>query len=121
MSGAVGVPAGGPRRGGTRELVLHCAVGEELEPHSASCVHRPTPSTNAHAVLFSLVRSWMVGFLVPTAAFAIAITCFIAGTRWYKHKPPGGSPLNRWCRVVAGSFAHWKAKVPEDARLVRVL
>jgi peptide/histidine transporter 3/4 len=29
--------------------------------------------------------------------------------------PPAGSPFTRMARVIAGAFAHCKAKVPEDA------
>ncbi|KAL6780949.1 hypothetical protein ACKKBG_A09140 [Auxenochlorella protothecoides x Auxenochlorella symbiontica] len=62
--------------------------------------------------------SWMIGFLIPTVSFAIAIAIFLAGSKWYRRKPPGGSALTRWFRVIAGAFAHWRAAVPEDARLL---
>ncbi|RMZ55865.1 hypothetical protein APUTEX25_003831 [Auxenochlorella protothecoides] len=62
--------------------------------------------------------SWMIGFLIPTISFAIAIICFVSGSRWYRRCPPGGSPINRWFRVLAGACAHWRAEVPDDARLL---
>ncbi|KFM26542.1 Peptide transporter PTR1 [Auxenochlorella protothecoides] len=62
--------------------------------------------------------SWTIGFLIPTVSFAIAIAVFLAGSKWYRRKPPGGSALTRWFRVIAGAFAHWRAAVPEVARLL---
>ncbi|PRW58143.1 NRT1 PTR FAMILY -like [Chlorella sorokiniana] len=59
--------------------------------------------------------SWFVGFLIPTVAFAVATTVFVSGTRLYRRMPPAGSPFTRMARVIAGAFAHCKAKVPEDA------
>lgn len=59
--------------------------------------------------------SWFAGFLIPTIAFAVAICVFMAGSRLYRRMPPGGSPFTRMARVIAGAFAHMKAKVPEDA------
>ncbi|KAI7845604.1 hypothetical protein COHA_000891 [Chlorella ohadii] len=79
-------------------------------------------SINVGAIISSTVVvnvqtnvSWFAGFLIPTIAFAVAITVFVSGTRLYRRMPPGGSPFTRMARVIGGAFAHWRAKVPEDA------
>ncbi|KAL4452417.1 hypothetical protein ABPG75_008079 [Micractinium tetrahymenae] len=59
--------------------------------------------------------SWTVGSLIPAAAFAVAFFVFVVATPLYRRLPASGSPLSRFARVVGGAFAHFKAKVPEDA------
>lgn len=58
--------------------------------------------------------SWMWGFLIPAVSFAVALGIFLLGSRLYRRIPPGGSPLTRMARVLAGACAHLRAKVPGD-------
>ena len=43
--------------------------------------------------------SWAWGYAVPTMAFGLALSLFLAGTRLYKFVPPGGSALTRMGQV----------------------
>ncbi len=48
--------------------------------------------------------SWAWGYAVPTMAFGLALTLFLAGTRLYKFVPPGGSALTRMGQVHLRSY-----------------
>ena len=43
--------------------------------------------------------SWAWGYAVPTMAFGLALSLFLAGTRLYRFVPPGGSALTRMGQV----------------------
>ena len=47
--------------------------------------------------------SWTLGYAVPTAAFGIALSLFLLGTRLYSFVPPGGSALTRIGQVLLPS------------------
>ncbi|KAK9047711.1 hypothetical protein V6N11_053547 [Hibiscus sabdariffa] len=57
---------------------------------------------------------WEWGFGIPSAAMAISIIFFIAGSRTYRLQKPGGSPLTRICQVIVASFRKLNVKVPAD-------
>lgn len=42
------------------------------------------PPMLAFPPLFTLQVSWFIGFLIPTIAFALAISVFVSGTRLYR-------------------------------------
>jgi len=51
--------------------------------------------------------SWEVGFAIPTCAMALAVLCFVGGSRRYRHavRPPGAtSPITRAVAVVAAAL-----------------
>ena len=79
-------------------------------------------SINIGAAIASLVLvniqtnvSWFVGFLIPAISFTVAISVFVFGSKFYRRRPPGGSPWKRiFVTMYAAGWVHRKAKVPEN-------
>ncbi|GKA26757.1 NRT1/ PTR family 8.2-like protein [Tanacetum coccineum] len=80
---------------------------------------------NIGALLASTVVVWIQdnvgwgwGFAVPTIAMGIAVVSFFSGTKLYRNKRPGGSPLTRLCQVVVASYRKKEINVPSDSSLL---
>lgn len=43
---------------------------------------------------------WTLGYALPTLGLAISISIFLAGTRYYRHRVPNGSPFTRMAKVI---------------------
>lgn len=61
---------------------------------------------------------WGVGFGIPAGAMAVAVCIFLAGTPFYRHKQPGGSPLTRVSQVFVAAVRNWRVEVPSDSNLL---
>ncbi|CAI9778695.1 unnamed protein product [Fraxinus pennsylvanica] len=61
---------------------------------------------------------WRVGYGLPTLGLGVSILVFIFGTRYYRHKPPSGSPLTQMARVLAATVRKWKVVVPDEPKLL---
>jgi len=63
-------------------------------------------------------QGYGIGFGIPTIAFAIAIGMFILGAvfKMYTVVPPGGSPITRIFRVLAGGWKNRKKTLPSNPR-----
>ncbi|KAK6138751.1 hypothetical protein DH2020_027502 [Rehmannia glutinosa] len=59
---------------------------------------------------------WALGYGIPTAGLAFAITVFLIGTPFYRHKKPNGSPFTRMARVIVAALRKWKVHIPQDSR-----
>ncbi|KAK4478224.1 hypothetical protein RD792_017507 [Penstemon davidsonii] len=59
---------------------------------------------------------WALGYGIPTVGLAIAITVFLIGTPFYRHKKPSGSPFTRMARVIVASLRKWRVNVPQDSK-----
>lgn len=59
---------------------------------------------------------WTLGYGLPTAGLAISIMIFLAGTRFYRHKKPTGSPFTKMAKVIVASLRKWKVTVPTDPK-----
>ncbi|KAG6429091.1 hypothetical protein SASPL_107130 [Salvia splendens] len=59
---------------------------------------------------------WSVGYALPTTGIAVAIMVFIAGTRYYRHKPSLGSPLTQMARVLVATVRKWGVVSPHDPK-----
>ncbi|KAH6778070.1 peptide transporter 3 [Perilla frutescens var. hirtella] len=57
---------------------------------------------------------WTLGYGLPTIGLAISIVIFLAGTPFYRHKVPTGSPFTRMARVIVAAFRKWRLPVPTD-------
>lgn len=55
---------------------------------------------------------WGLGFGIPTAIMAIALCIFIWGTKFYRHKLAGASPLTQIIRVFIAVIHKWNVSVP---------
>ncbi|GLJ39272.1 hypothetical protein SUGI_0801490 [Cryptomeria japonica] len=55
---------------------------------------------------------WGVGYGIPAATMAMSILVFLCGTRVYRNKLPGGSPLTRVIHVFVAAFYKRNAPIP---------
>ncbi|XP_041001321.1 protein NRT1/ PTR FAMILY 5.2-like [Juglans microcarpa x Juglans regia] len=59
---------------------------------------------------------WTLGYGLPTLGLAISIIIFLAGTPFYRHKVPSGSPFTRMARVIVAALRKWKVHIPNDPK-----
>ncbi|KAI4345860.1 hypothetical protein L6164_012949 [Bauhinia variegata] len=59
---------------------------------------------------------WTLGYALPTLGLAISILIFLAGTPFYRHKLPNGSPFTRMARVIVAALRKWSVPVPSDPK-----
>ncbi|XP_047973241.1 protein NRT1/ PTR FAMILY 8.1-like [Salvia hispanica] len=61
---------------------------------------------------------WGLGFGIPTVAMGGAVVLFFAGTRLYRYRKPGDSPLTRMCQVVVAAVRKRNVPLPDDISLL---
>ncbi|KAL4190486.1 hypothetical protein AMTRI_Chr07g75880 [Amborella trichopoda] len=59
---------------------------------------------------------WTLGYALPTLGLLVSIAVFMAGTPFYRHKVPAGSPFTRMARVLVAAARKWDAKQPDDPK-----
>ncbi|KAJ6852035.1 protein NRT1/ PTR FAMILY 5.2-like [Iris pallida] len=59
---------------------------------------------------------WSVGYGLPTLGLFISVLIFLAGTPFYRHKLPQGSPLTGMSRVIVAALRKWRVPVPKDPK-----
>ncbi|KAG2727831.1 hypothetical protein I3760_01G177500 [Carya illinoinensis] len=59
---------------------------------------------------------WSLGYGLPTAGLAISIVIFLAGTPFYRHKVPSGSPFTRMAKVIVAAIRKSHVSVPNDPK-----
>ncbi|KAF5178395.1 NRT1/ PTR FAMILY 5.2 [Thalictrum thalictroides] len=59
---------------------------------------------------------WSLGYGLPTCGLAISIVIFLAGTPFYRHRVPRGSPFTTMSRVLVASLRKWRLHVPNDPK-----
>ncbi|XP_031396398.1 protein NRT1/ PTR FAMILY 5.2-like isoform X2 [Punica granatum] len=59
---------------------------------------------------------WALGYGLPTLGLAISISIFLAGTPFYRHRLPTGSPFTRMARVIVAAIWKWRVPVPSDPK-----
>ncbi|XP_052207343.1 protein NRT1/ PTR FAMILY 5.2-like isoform X1 [Diospyros lotus] len=59
---------------------------------------------------------WTLGYGLPTAGLAVSILIFLAGTPFYRHRVPTGSPFTRMAKVIVAAARKWKVPVPGDPK-----
>eukprot|EP01018_Ginkgo_biloba_P019054 Gb_20275 [translate_table: standard] len=57
---------------------------------------------------------WGLGFGIPTVTMAVALFVFLCGTRFYRHKLRGGSPLTQIALVLVAAIRKWNVSVPSQ-------
>ncbi|XP_020579810.1 protein NRT1/ PTR FAMILY 5.2-like [Phalaenopsis equestris] len=55
--------------------------------------------------------SWSIGYTIPTVSVALSFLIFGAGTPFYRHMVPAGSPFKRIVRVLVASTRKWRASL----------
>lgn len=59
---------------------------------------------------------WTLGYGLPTLGLLISVVIFLAGTPFYRHKVPSGSPFNRMGRVIVAAIRKWRVPLPNDPK-----
>ncbi|CAK9139526.1 unnamed protein product [Ilex paraguariensis] len=65
---------------------------------------------------FSFFNWWTLGYGIPTVGLAISILIFLAGTPFYLHKVPAGSPFTRMARVIVAAVRKCRLSLPADPK-----
>ena len=68
----------------------------------------------ANIILVYVYVGWSLGYRLPTIGLALSLVIFFAGTLFYKHKVPQGSPLTRMARVLSATLRKWRVPLPKD-------
>uniref|UniRef100_A0A1D1Y0Q7 Peptide transporter PTR3-A n=1 Tax=Anthurium amnicola TaxID=1678845 RepID=A0A1D1Y0Q7_9ARAE len=64
---------------------------------------------------------WTLGYGLPTLGLAVSVVIFVAGTPFYRHKLPQGSPFTRMARVLVAAARKWRAPLPNDSKQLHEL
>ncbi|XP_022143759.1 protein NRT1/ PTR FAMILY 5.2-like [Momordica charantia] len=64
---------------------------------------------------------WALGYGIPTSGLAVAILIFLAGTPFYRHKLPSGSPFSRMAKVIVAAAFNWTLPLPKDPKQLHEL
>ncbi|KAL8486682.1 hypothetical protein ACS0TY_023394 [Phlomoides rotata] len=59
---------------------------------------------------------WSLGYGLPTLGLLMSIMIFLAGTPFYRHKPPTGSPFTKMAKVIVATLRKWSVPVPTDPK-----
>lgn len=59
---------------------------------------------------------WALGYGLPTLGLLISVAIFLAGTPYYRHRLPTGSPFTRMAKVIVAALRKSKVSVPSDPK-----
>ncbi|OVA02341.1 Proton-dependent oligopeptide transporter family [Macleaya cordata] len=59
---------------------------------------------------------WTLGYGLPTIGLAISIVIFLAGTPFYRHKVPTGSPFTKMAKVILAAIRKRRVPLPSDPK-----
>lgn len=62
--------------------------------------------------------SWGLGFGIPAIVMVVALATFLAGTKFYRHKLPAGSPLTRIAKVIVAATRKRRLPLPHSSELL---
>ncbi|BBG92544.1 peptide transporter 3, partial [Prunus dulcis] len=57
-----------------------------------------------------------LGIWPSTLGLLISVIIFLAGTRFYRHKVPTGSPFTRMAKVIVAAVRKWTVTLPSDPK-----
>ncbi|KAG0549958.1 hypothetical protein BDA96_01G298600 [Sorghum bicolor] len=61
---------------------------------------------------------WAVSYVIPTVLMLICFPAFLAGSRVYRFRKMGVSPLTSILQVVVAAVRKWHIKLPDDSSLL---
>ncbi|KAL6642567.1 hypothetical protein ACP70R_020748 [Stipagrostis hirtigluma subsp. patula] len=61
---------------------------------------------------------WAVGYAIPTVLMVVCFAVFITGSRVYRFKKMGVSPLTSILQVVVAAIRKWHLQLPDDSSLL---
>uniref|UniRef100_A0A7N0TP23 Uncharacterized protein n=1 Tax=Kalanchoe fedtschenkoi TaxID=63787 RepID=A0A7N0TP23_KALFE len=70
--------------------------------------------SNTFLVYIQDTVNWSLGYGLPALGLAFSILVFMAGTKFYRHKLPLGSPFTRMAKVIVAATRKWKVELPND-------
>ncbi|KAE8734979.1 Protein NRT1/ PTR FAMILY 5.2 [Hibiscus syriacus] len=59
---------------------------------------------------------WTLGYGLPTVGLIISVLIFAAGTPFYRHQVPSGSPFTRMASVIVATAMKWRVPLPSDPK-----
>ncbi|KAL7177607.1 hypothetical protein ACSBR2_030881 [Camellia fascicularis] len=59
---------------------------------------------------------WALGYGLPTVGLLVSISIFLAGTPFYRHRVPAGSPFTRMAMVIVAALRNWRVPIPSDPK-----
>ncbi|KAE8714646.1 Protein NRT1/ PTR FAMILY 5.2 [Hibiscus syriacus] len=59
---------------------------------------------------------WTLGYGLPTIGLIISVIIFVAGTPFYRHRVPAGSPFTRMALVIVAASRKWRVALPSDPK-----
>ncbi|MCL7042771.1 hypothetical protein MKW94_018148 [Papaver nudicaule] len=59
---------------------------------------------------------WSLGYGIPTIGLVVAVLIFLAGTPYYRHKLPMGSPFTTMIKVIFSALSKWRVPLPSDSQ-----
>ncbi|KAA8548860.1 hypothetical protein F0562_000544 [Nyssa sinensis] len=59
---------------------------------------------------------WALGYGLPAVGLAFSLMIFLAGTPFYRHKVPTGSPFTRMAKVIVAALRKWSVPIPQDPK-----
>ncbi|TVU31420.1 hypothetical protein EJB05_23104 [Eragrostis curvula] len=62
--------------------------------------------------------SWAVGYAIPLALMLFSLAVFVAGSRVYRYRRMGISPLTSLCQVIVAAVRKWDVQLPDDSSLL---
>jgi solute carrier family 15 (peptide/histidine transporter), member 3/4 len=62
--------------------------------------------------------SWAVGYTIPLVLMLFTFAGFVAGSKVYRFRRMGVSPLTSLCQVVVASVRKWHLDLPDDSSLL---
>ncbi|KAK8703913.1 hypothetical protein V6N13_047555 [Hibiscus sabdariffa] len=58
---------------------------------------------------------WTLGYGLPTVGIIVSVLIFLAGTPFYRHQKPVGSPITRMTSVIVAAARKWRP-LPSDPK-----
>ncbi|KAK8365405.1 hypothetical protein V6Z12_A02G051000 [Gossypium hirsutum] len=59
---------------------------------------------------------WTLGYGLPTLGLVISVMIFLAGTPFYRHRVPAGSPFTKMAMVIVAAARKWRVPLPSDPK-----
>lgn len=59
---------------------------------------------------------WALGYGLPTLGLLLSVLIFLAGTPFYRHKVPSGSPFTRMAEVIVAALRKGSVTLPIDPK-----
>ncbi|KAH7844152.1 hypothetical protein Vadar_024914 [Vaccinium darrowii] len=103
-------------------LTLSVSLPGLRPPHCSDPINCKKASTVQLAIFYGALYTLAVGTggtkpnISTIAGLALSILIFLAGSRFYRHKVPSGSPFTRMARVIVAALRKWSVPASTDPK-----